>query len=202
MEHPSSNSAGILQTRIERLEKENRRFKKIAVAALAGVALLIVMGQTSARKTVEANEFVVKDAHGNVRIRLGVDPKNDSAVLWMQTAKGDEAASLSDSGMLLQQGGVVRTIVGDSALTLSNSQGQPNVRLTAADDAERDLFIEGNTGYLSYLPGQALEISDSDGYSAAIGSTEIRGTNGASSHSNSASLVLTDPDKKVLWKAP
>ena|SRR5690348_5571164 len=201
MESPSTSSAEILQTRIERLEKENLRFKKIAVAALAGVALLIVMGQTPARKTVEANEFVVKDAHGSVRIRLGVDPKNDSAVLWMQTAKGDEAASLSDSGMLLQQDGVVRTIIGDSAVTLANSQGQPNVRLTAADDAERDLFIEGNTGYLSYLPGQALEITDSDGYSAAIGSTEIRGANGAT-HSNAASLVLTDPDKKVLWKAP
>lgn len=201
MENPLTNRAENLQTRIEKLEKENRRFKKIAVGALAGVALLVVMGQTPARKTVEANEFVVKDAHGNVRIRLGVDPKNDSAVLWMQTAKGDEAASLSDSGMILQQKGVVRTVIGDSAVTLLNSQGQQNVRLTAADDAERDLFIEGNTGYLSYLPGQALEISDSDGYSAAIGSTEIRGANGAT-HSNAASLVLTDPDKKVLWKAP
>ena len=202
METQHASGAEILQVRVAKLEKENRRIKKLAVAAFAGIALLFVMGQTPARKTVEANEFVVKDAHGNTRIRLGVDPKNDSAVLWMQTAKGDEGASLSDSGMILQQDGVVRTVIGDSALTLANSQGQPNVRITAADDAERDLFIEGNTGYLSYLPGQALEISDSDGYSAAMGSTEVRGAKGANTHTNAASLLLTDPDKKVLWKAP
>ncbi|HKQ88133.1 MAG TPA: hypothetical protein VJS43_15355, partial [Candidatus Acidoferrales bacterium] len=114
MESQRTNSAETLQIRIAKLEKENRRFKKLAVAALAGIGLLFVMGQTPARKTVEANEFVVKDAHGNTRIRLGVDPKNDSAVLWMQTAKGDEGASLSDSGMILQQDGVVRTVIGNS----------------------------------------------------------------------------------------
>ncbi len=202
MEDRHENSAENLQTRIAKLEKENRRFKKIAAVALAGMALLFVMGQAPSRKTVEANEFVVKDAHGKVRIRLGVDPKNDSADLWLQTAKGDKGASLSDTGMILQQDGVVRTVIGDSAVTLLNSQGQQNVRLTAADNAERDLFIEGNTGYLSYLPGQALEIADSDGYAAAIGSTEVRGANGTITHSNAASVVLTDPDKKVLWKAP
>ncbi len=202
MEEQSTNTAETLQIRIAKLEKENRLFKKISVAAVAGMALLFLMGQAPARKTVEANEFVVKDAHGNVRIRLGVDPKNDSAVLWMQTAKGDEGASLSDSGMILQQDGVVRTVIGDSTFSLANSQGQPNVTLSAADDAERDLSIEGASGYLFYKPGDALQVSDSEGYATAIGSTGVRGTGGAPAHTNAASIVLTDPDQKVLWKAP
>jgi hypothetical protein len=191
-----------LQGRIAKLEKENRRFKQFGFAALAAMALLFVMAQAPARKTIEANEFVVKDAHGNTRIRLGVDPKNDSADLWLQTAKGDEGASFSDSGLVLQQGGVVRTVLDNGDLSLANAQGQANVKLSAAGNAERDLSIEGPNGYLFYKPGEALQVSDIDGYMASVGTTDVRGAGGASTHTNAASIVLTDPDSKVLWKAP
>lgn len=199
---PYSANIDSLQARIAKLENQNCRFKKCAVAMLVAVALLFVMAEAPTRKTIEANEFVVKDAHGNTRIRLGVEPKNDSAVLWLQTAKGEEGASLSDSGLILQQGGVVRTILDNGDLSLANAQGQANVKFTAADNAERDLSIEGPNGYLFYKPGEALQVSDSDGYIASIGSTDVRGTGGASAHTNAASIVLTDPDSKVLWKAP
>lgn len=191
-----------LQTRVARLEKENRRFKHLGLAMLAGIGLLFAMAQAPARKTVEATEFVVKDAHGNTRIRLGVDPKNDSADLWLQTAKGEEGASLSDSGLILQQGGVVRTVLDGGDLSLANTQGQANVKLSAADNAERDLSIEGPNGYLFYKPGEALQVSDIDGYMASIGATEVRGVGGATTHTNAASVVLTNPDSQVLWKAP
>ncbi len=191
-----------LQTRIAKLEKENRLFKRAALAALAGIALLAVMAQAPARKTIEANEFVVKDAHGNARIRIGVDPKNDAAELWLQTAKSDEGASLSDAGLVLQQNGVVRTILENGNLSLANSGGQANVKFSADDDAERDLTIEGASGSLFYKPGEALEVTDSDGYEAAIGATDVRSANGSSTHTNAASVVLTNPDQKVLWKAP
>jgi hypothetical protein len=192
-----------LQESVLKLQRENRLYKRLGAAGLAVLALLIVMGQVSARKTVEANEFVVKDSAGNVRVRIGVDPANDAAELWLQTAKGDEGASLSDSGLLLKQNGVVRTVVESGDLSLANSRGQANIKLSAADDAERNLFIEGNTGYLSYLPGHALEVSDSDGYETSIGSSEIRGATTADARqTNAAAIVLTDPDKKVLWKAP
>jgi hypothetical protein len=191
-----------LQGRIAKLEKQNRQFKHVGVAVLAALTLLVLMAQAPARKTVEANEFVVKDAHGNTRIRLGVDPKNDSADLWLQTAKGDEGASLSDSGLILQQDGVVRTVLDSGDLSLANTKGQANVKFSAADDAERDVSIEGPNGYLFYKPGQALQVSDIDGYTTSIGSTDVRGAAGASTHTNAASIVLTDPDGKVLWKAP
>jgi hypothetical protein len=191
-----------LQTRIAKLEKENRLFKRVGVAALAAVALLVVMAQSPARKTIEANEFVVKDAHGNARIRIGVDPKNDAAELWLQTAKSDEGASLSDAGLVLQQNGVVRTVLENGNLSLANSGGQANVKFSADDDAERDLTIEGANGSLFYKPGSALEVNDSDGYEAAIGNTDVLTATGATAHTHAASIVLIDPDQKVLWKAP
>jgi hypothetical protein len=192
-----------LQESVLELQRENRLYKRLGAAGLAVLALLIVMGQAPARKTVEANEIVVKDSAGNVRVRIGVDPSNNAAELWLQTPNGDKGASLSDSGLLLKQNGVVRTVVESGDLSLANSHGQANIKLSAADDAERDLFIEGSTGYLSYLPGHALEVSDSDGYETSIGSSEIRGATTADAHqTNAAAIVLTDPDKKVLWKAP
>ncbi|HTZ73455.1 MAG TPA: hypothetical protein VMB47_06020 [Candidatus Aquilonibacter sp.] len=196
------NSIDALQIRISKLEKENRFFKRAGLAALAGVALLAIMAQAPMRKTIEANEFVVKDAHGNARIRIGVDPKNGAAELWLQTANSDEGASLSDAGLVFQQNGVVRTVLENGNLSLANSGGQANVKFSADDDAERDLTIEGAKGSLFYKPGEALEVTDSDGYEAAIGSTDVRGDNGSSARTNAASVVLTDPDQKVLWKAP
>jgi hypothetical protein len=195
-------SLQVLEERIAKLEGQNRRFKRLGIAGLVGVALLLAMGQAPARKSVEASEFVVKDAAGHARIRIGVDPTNDTAELWLQTAKGDQGASLSDNGLLLKQNGSVRTVVQNGNIALGNSHGVPNVRLSADDDAERDLFIEGRSGFLQYLPGHALEIADSDGYETSIGSTPIRGAASGPRQTNAASVTLLDPDQKVIWKAP
>jgi hypothetical protein len=192
-----------LQERIAKLEAQNLWFKRCGALALASVALLAIMAQApSATRKVDANEITIRDAKGNIRARIGVDATTDSAEMWLQTAKGDIGTSISQNGIVMKQDGVARTILGDSSITLTNSKGQPNVRITAADDAERDLFIEGSTGFLQYLPGHALEVSDSDGYEALIGTTDVHGAAKAGGQTSAASVVLTDPDRKVLWKAP
>ena len=61
-----------LLERLERLERSNRRLKICGLAVLLGVAAVGLMGQARpALQTVEAQEFVVKDAGGVVRARLG-----------------------------------------------------------------------------------------------------------------------------------
>jgi hypothetical protein len=200
--NPQAPSLENLQERILQLESQNRRFKRLGIAGLAAIALVALMGQAPARKVVEASEFDVKDAAGNVRLRLGVDSKNDTAELWLQTSKGDEGTSISQNGIVMKRDGVGRTILGESSITLTNSKGQPNVRITADDDAERDLFIEGNTGFLQYLPGHALEISDNNGYETFVGSADVPGAAKAGESTTAASVILTDPDRKILWKAP
>lgn len=47
-----------LHDRLLKLEKQNRRFKQLGVAAMIGVAALVVMGQAPSKKTNEANEFI------------------------------------------------------------------------------------------------------------------------------------------------
>jgi hypothetical protein len=192
-----------LHNRIANLERQNGRLKISGAVALACVAMVALMAQKPAPKTLEANNIIVKDSAGNTRVRIGVDPTTDAAEMWLQTAKADEGASLSESGLLLKENGAARTIIQNGNITLGNSKGQPNIKLSADDNAERALSIEGNSGNLFYLPGHALEIQDADGYETSIGNSDLRATAGAAAHStNAASVILFDPDKKVIWKAP
>jgi hypothetical protein len=61
-----------LQDRLLRLERQNRRFKQLGAVMLAIAAVIVVMGQAPAKKTVEANEFILRDDSGNVRAKLSM----------------------------------------------------------------------------------------------------------------------------------
>ena len=66
----ASANAGLLR-RLEQLERSNRRLKILAVVVLLGLGGIGVMGQARPpAQIVEAQEFIVKDANGNVRARL------------------------------------------------------------------------------------------------------------------------------------
>ena len=53
--------------RLETLEKQNHRLKVVGTAVLILAAAFVLMGQAPRTQTVEANEFVLKDADGKVR---------------------------------------------------------------------------------------------------------------------------------------
>ena len=61
-----------IHNRLLRLEKQDRRLKQLGIALLIVPGLLLVMGQAPSRKTIEANEFLLKDANGRVRARLQI----------------------------------------------------------------------------------------------------------------------------------
>jgi hypothetical protein len=58
--------------RLEKLERQNRRFKRagLVVMLLAGATLLI--GQAKSQWKAEAEMFILKDAEGKVRAELGM----------------------------------------------------------------------------------------------------------------------------------
>jgi len=73
-----------LVVRVEMLEAQNRRWKLMSmVIALTGVSLVVIGAGRSdtvdtpvmRARTVEAQEFLVKDADGRVRARLSLYPK-------------------------------------------------------------------------------------------------------------------------------
>ena len=60
----------LVMNRLERLEKQNRRIKQIGALALILIASVLLMGQASSKRTVEANQFMLKDTSGRLRATL------------------------------------------------------------------------------------------------------------------------------------
>ncbi len=70
--------------RLDRLEREKRRWRCLGILMLIGVTALLAMGQSKSTghlddlKVIEAERFIVKDEDGNVRAVLGVQPQWES----------------------------------------------------------------------------------------------------------------------------
>lgn len=80
--------------RMENLEHENRRLKRIvALAAVTGASLLL-MGQAKSSRTVEAEKFVLRDANGNVRGELSVESLGEPR-LTLRDARGFPVVSVA-----------------------------------------------------------------------------------------------------------
>jgi hypothetical protein len=90
---PYDPSLQALAERVAMLEAQNRRLKQAGIAALVLASAVVLMGQTHTSRVLEANEFHLRDADGNVRARLSTDTAN-RPVLSLLDAKGDPVASL------------------------------------------------------------------------------------------------------------
>jgi hypothetical protein len=76
-------SLDALTKRVEILETQNRRFKKIGIASLVVAVAFIATGQTPAKKILEANEFLLKDTSGKTRARLTMEMKERPALTFL-----------------------------------------------------------------------------------------------------------------------
>jgi len=115
----------VLSARIAKVERENRRMKRTALALLVLPLAFLVMGQSQATRVVVANEFVLKDASGHMRARLwfGLKPTKSptTAFLTFYDSSGNQdLVSLAADGVehsaSLNLGGVM---TGSPSLTLS-----------------------------------------------------------------------------------
>jgi hypothetical protein len=143
---------GGLEHRLAKLEKQNRRFKQFGVVALIVPVLLVVMGQTTSKKTIEANEFVLRDDSGHVRARLSTatlpsgDPKTSRAQFVLFDTQGSQRTMLDSgfSGSLIGAGG--------AALTLTDGNGKDKVYISADNNQGGILSLLDQKG----LPGAVL----------------------------------------------
>jgi hypothetical protein len=181
----------IMLQRLERLERSNRRLKLGGLAVLIGLAALGVMGQARPPlQVVEAQEFVVKDAGGVVRARLGASP---SAV----------SLSLSHEG-------------GRANLVVSGGRGQ-GAHLAVADSAGKVkglLLLSPETVglYLSPVdatgpprsPRVVFEVLNqgTGGFAFYDRNGQTRALVGAVSDDGSSLVVVQDAAGKPVWKAP
>lgn len=176
-----------VRARPEKLERQYRRlrFTGSMVLLLAGAGLL--MGQALPnRRTLDAEEFILRDSAGTPR-----------AVLSLKAEGAPTLAFFDPSGKTRAWLGVRRG--GSPYLVFADHAGKPRAGLSVKDDGSPDLtFIDfiGNPRALLQVPsdGQAsLALYDHLGRTrAGLGV----------SRNGSPELRLFDKDGKVVWKAP
>jgi hypothetical protein len=84
--------------RLTKLERQNRRLKRTGVAALIVAASLTFMGQASRPKTVEANEFILRDA--NVMSHKFVHKSAGPCLGWQSASRSTQMVLDSHCGVV------------------------------------------------------------------------------------------------------
>lgn len=134
-----SNYEPALEKRVERLERENRRLKRVGLLLLAFAVSIILMGQARPATVIEAERFVIVNAEGAKKGELGVG-RGGRPHLWLFDRN-------DDLGVIL---GIGSDETGAGALlALGNSVGaEPESRLLirAYDDNKRP-FIQAKNEF-------------------------------------------------------
>ncbi|MGH7279447.1 MAG: hypothetical protein ACREJG_12280 [Candidatus Rokuibacteriota bacterium] len=183
-----------LVQRIERLERANRRLTLLALTGVLALAALGVMGQApvppAPSRTVEAQEFLVRDAAGIVRARLGAYADGVSlnlaheagrANVLVSAAKGQGASvSLGDVEGRLKALLVLNPASAGLYLSPTDATGPPR--------SSRVVLEVVNRG------AGGLGVYDPSGRSRTLF--------GVIGDPLQPVAALQDPEGKIVWKAP
>jgi hypothetical protein len=185
---PGTSEWNALTARLEKLEKQNRRTKQVGIVILILIGSVLLMGQAATKTTLEANEFLLKDATGKVRGRLDISNAEPQLVFTHNEKSG---SILNGNGLTF--------INGDSIAILRTEQGSNGptsaLRLIGPGESEGSFGVNAN--------GIALELSDEQAFSTRIGNTSLSSPQTGESHNTSAaSVVLLNNEDKIIWRAP
>jgi hypothetical protein len=198
-----------IRERLEKLERQNRWLKRTGLAVLLLTAAVLLMGQARPSHTVTATKFVLLDSQGRTRAILQTD--STGATLTFLDSMGRKRMVLAggtgpvgNTYAYLELGedaateqGVLTTAGGHGGVTLSD--GGLVMGVFPPSEKAGSVMLSGPGG----VEGPDLEITDSQGYQANMGVTDlITPSTGETHRTSAASVVLFGKGGKVLWSAP
>lgn len=132
-----------LGQRLDRLERENRRVKRVGAVVLVGIAAAALMGQArTAGRKMEAERFVVLDSSGKRRAELGVWPDGWAGLaIFDLDGKGRAGLRLAPDGA--------------PSLALFDPDGKKRAELYAEPNNKAGLVLTDKDGKTSFPPGTA-----------------------------------------------
>jgi len=139
-----------LVTRVNRLERENRRMKLAGVLVLLGITAMMVMGQagSGAQRTVTAKQFLLQDENGKDRGNFFALP-DGTVALTLLDSKDKPRFALAVN----PDGGTSLNIYGENkeqlalnpqAFRLIDSKGNPRMAAAVNSDGNPWLGIYGS----------------------------------------------------------
>jgi hypothetical protein len=194
-----------LLTRMERLERDNDRLKRMLSLMLIGIAGLVIMGQAQCNKltnVIEAEEFIVRGGDGMTRARLTesgltfTDSNRKNRIyLGVPTAATAEAI-LPNFPQL-----VLRDENDSTKAELLAVPASLRLRYSPAYDLSR-----AGAGILLAIDRGSNEstivVSDKKGMARAMLGSALSTDPRTTQRREESSLVLLDQDGKAIWHAP
>jgi hypothetical protein len=119
--------------RLDRLDREVRRWRFVAASLALGTAALAVTGAAAPRRVVEAQKFVIRDAAGHVRAELGPSEGDKEVVLRFRDLGGTSRVTLGLEGET-------------SLLVLGDKTGRPRVGVATLAQGAPSLTLYDPTG--------------------------------------------------------
>ena len=145
--------------RVARLERAQRRWRRLAAGAVLGLAAVARMGQKPAPRVGEAERFLLKDAAGRTRAELVVDGEQSVALRFRDADTMPRLSIGTENGasvvVLNEQGGRVRAGLvtlpqGSPALTFYDSNGKTRAELALAREGAPALTFTDRDGFLAW----------------------------------------------------
>ena len=197
-----------LEVRIERLERQNRLFRRGALTCLIALVSVGLMGQTKhPRKAatapaapvmpekIEAGSFIMKDSNGRVRAELSMAATGPAFKLLDESGTPLMTLSLNDGS---PQGPMMR---------FSDPQHNAGVSVSVLEGMGSQLSLVGARpdiqARMEVAPdGTSFEMSDADGFTTSIGNGMQVLKGKQPKKTTAASVTLYGKDRKVLWSTP
>lgn len=213
-----------LVSRLERLERDNRRLRRFVFAAAVLVAALAAIYATQpVPQVVRAHSFEVIDNSGKVRAKMAVQPNGESFIQVNNEQEHPRAALVASAsgvttiGIFDAQGQAVASlgtdaVSGSGIISANDAGGHTRVALIAEDShGGCDLWLLGANGNkradltVSSSGSPAIILSDTHGFRMDLGSTStVTPATGETQQTSAASIVMFGNDKGhlIIWRAP
>ncbi len=208
--------------RLEKLERDNRRLKRVAAAGVALAALLGVIyavacssagNIANSAEKITAREFDVVDGRGKVRIQIAVDcapATNCWPSIKMFDQDGNAVTSISAGELTVSGGAETATLLRDHlqfSVAAKGSKPRVTAELGSCSGGGGLLSLQGNNA--SYVLVNAnspnIELRDSEGYMMDLGAVDLTAVvSGQTSQTTADSIVMFGNDNKhhLIWRAP
>jgi hypothetical protein len=201
----------LILSRLERLEAQNRMWKRGAMVCVVVFASVGLMAQTQRKgtrasaataapapavpKKIEAESFILKDGNGRVRAELSMAGTGPSLKLRDESGAALVTLSLNDEAP------------GGPFLLLSDPQHHGGLSMSVLGGAGSQLSLTGERAdiqaHIGVTPdGTTLALSDEDGFTTSLGNDVRPSKGGQVKKTSAASITLFSKDRKVLWSAP
>ena len=177
---PQTSDMQSVLERLDKLERQNRRVKQLALAALLPIGAVLLMGQCTPRgRTVEAEKFIVRDPRGRLQAEFASTEYGPALSLYDKSGKarvGLDAAAAP-------------------GLKLYDPSGWPQAELTTQPEGAF-LSLSGTDGHSSVLGCLGL-VTPTPSNPLGLAWPKEK-----AAPCTASSLIMFGKDGKVIWRAP